>query len=317
MDFIRRFFGQVQPADCDAGELLAQPVGPDSLSLQLLLGDALDLDPAGIIASLRDYHPDMADARCELDGMTQPYAEVDELIPDATVAPGLIGLVGWGRHMIQMIGIAAPMPADVLWQSLQPAHIAPELKDRAAQHRCHLLLFYAGTESDRLEQYVALTALGAALAPFGCEFILNEVGRSAIPVGMVLRDPEQADEDMLGVIRSMPLSLLFCGAVKIEIEQEPGIWLRTFGSERLKLPDLAMHAASDEEARDVFYLLANLLAYLRETDHRFTVGSTLEVGKDRYLRVRAPQESEASFLSSETELLVIEPMHASDIREPS
>ena len=70
--------------------------------------------------------------------------------------------------------------------------------------------------------------------------MLNEAARSAFPAEALLA--EEPDQDALETLRAMPIPLLYGGFVKIEIEDEPGVWIRTFGNRHLNLPDLAFKA---------------------------------------------------------------------------
>ena len=173
------------------------------------------------------------------------------------------------------------------------------------------MLYYVGYELDPLEQYVALAAATGAVAYFGAAFVLNETARTAVPAP-VLHPHEEDAGDMLAALRGFPLPFLYCGFVKLEVEGEPGVWMRTYGCHRLGLPDFAFRAANHDLGSATFETFSNMLAYLRASGKQFAPGDTMQVGDDVYLRLRArdPQEW---YLESEGEMLVAERIPATEV----
>ena len=306
MSLIERFFGQPDSENPRPDELIANPAIESPVSLQLVFPDALDLDADALTQALRSYSPEMASARAELLETTEAPA-TDES------APGTIGLAGWGPHVVKLIGINGPLPAEVYDRCVQPAHFGPELKEEARGNRSHILLYYAGHETDALEQFVALAAVAAAVARFGALLVLNESAHTAIPTAALL--PTEDGEDMLPQLRTLPIPFLYGGFVKIEAADVPGVWMRTFGCHLLGLPDFAMHTEGHHRGQQTFELFGNLLSYLRNSGAHFADGHTMQVGDDLYLRVRAPSEDE-EFLENEGEMFVVETIQADQINRP-
>jgi hypothetical protein len=263
------------------------------LSLQLLFPGRLRLPPVVLERTLRGLHPSLAQARFEL--------ESHRGMLDATV-----GLVAWGRHRVRVVGFNAPMPAAVVEQCVTPAHYGAALKAQARTHASHALLFYVGEEKQLLEQYVALAVVAVALAAQGALVVLNESGHTSFPAQPLV--PGEG-EDMMELLRTMPLTALFVGFVKMELEGVPGVWMRTHGSYQLRLPDLAWHARGHEEGREVFERFSNLLDYVRASRARLAPGHTVELGEGLW-RLRAPRKDEP-FLQSPGELFVLERVESS------
>jgi hypothetical protein len=285
-----RFFGRNLPDASTAGPLVANPDIEDPLGLQLLFPEARAIDPARVARDLKSFDRSMRGARCELD---------DELNREST----LIGLAGWGEHVVRFLGFAAPMPAHVVEACVGPAHYAQELKARARAHRAHVFLSYAGRNSSPREQYVALAATAAALGSQGALVVLNEAGRTSLPIEFLSKIGTQGKA--LAMLRELPLPYLYCGFVKHEVEGERGIWMRTYGAPLLGLPDLAVHAAGHSEGQRYFDMFDSVFRYVLESGARLSRGHTMQIGTQDYLRVRAPKLSE-SFLTPDRELFVLE-----------
>lgn len=223
----------------------------------------------------------------------------------------MLGMVGWGKHVIQLVGFDVPYPANALEACVAPSHYPQELKQRARSHKAHVILYYAGWESSAFEQYVALAATAGVLAQLGAIVVLNESGHTSFPAA-ALSGSDSESGDIMELLRALPLSILYCGFVKLEVEGIPGVWMRTYGASLLKLPDFAAHAIGHEEGQRYFDIFENIFGYLRESGARLAAGHTMQVDEEEYLRFRAPSEEEG-FLQSDAPLLVVEVIGADEI----
>lgn len=268
-------------------------VGDDSrpgLSLQLLVEGSLQLQPARVQAALRAWHPSLREAAFTA-------------LPWEKETGAHLGLITWGGHRVQLAGFDTPMPPAALEQCVQPSHYGPELKSRARGHSAHLLLWYAGQESSPFEQYVALAAVAGALASLGAFVVLNSDAHTSAPTAPLC----PTDQDRLDFLRSLPLQLLFCGLVKLEVEGTHGVWMRSFGAHLLGLPDFARLAHGHDEGQFTFMVFERVWQYLRGSNARFEVGHTLQAGRGMAMRLRHAREEEY-FLQNPGELFVMEPM---------
>ena len=297
MSIFSRFFGGKDEDEGAGAPLVANPAVESPLSLQVLFADGLTLSSEAVTKALRSYHPSMAKARCEIE-------------PGLNQEGNVFGLAGWGKHVVKLVGFDLPMPAEAVEACVGPSHYGPELKQQARAHRGHLLLFYAGHEDDALEQYVALAAVAGALARLGALVVLNESARTSFPAQALSGSGGRGD--VLEMLRSLPLPVLYCGFVKYDVEGVEGVWMRTYGAHLLGLPDFAALAAGHHEGEKYFELFTNLLNYLRNSGATLGAGHTMQVGPETYLRARAPAEGEY-FLESEGELLVVEEIGADQI----
>jgi hypothetical protein len=301
-EMMDRFFGKGVPQL--GGPAVANPHLTDPPSFQLLFSTPLDLDPDTLTLALRDYHSELAGATAELLTLPAPATS-------SSSSPTIMGLIGWGRHAIKLVGSNSPLAAARVKSCVQTSHYHPELKEEAYRHIAHVILHYAGYEQDPLEQHVALAATAAALAQFGAFIVMNETARSSIPA-MVLQPHEEDEGDTLRAIRALPLPLIYAGFVLFEIEGESGVWMRTYGCHALRLPDLAFRAEGHHQASSILDLFSNMLAYLRSTAKSFAPGDTMGVGEGQFFRFRAFTTDEW-FLESAGELLVVEQIDPAEV----
>jgi hypothetical protein len=260
------------------------------LSLQLLFSRALRLNINTLTHTLQGLAPSLAQVHVELEALGSKELGAE------------VGTVRWERHAVQVVVFNKPMPAEVVERCVAPAHYGPELKAQARAHGAHALLYYRGAEEDALEQYVALGLVAVALASEEALVVLNESAYASFPLQPLVPEP---GEEVLELLRTLPLTALYVGFVKLEVAGSKGVWMRTYGGPRMGLPDLACHARSHEEGREIFELFSGLLEYLRSSRERFAEGHTAE-WEERQVRLRKPRSGE-EFLVEEGELFVLEP----------
>jgi hypothetical protein len=289
MSVYNRFFGK-RESDDRPDDLVAGPKKEDSPALQVLFDEAFTLDPAAVTRALRAYHPSMADARCEAAGELNGEGKV-------------FGLAGWGQHVIQLVGFDLPMPKEAVELCVAPSHYAQALKERARAHKGHLLLWYAGAEGSVVEQFVALAAFAGVLERCGAIVVLNESARTSLPVAVLAGKDDKGDR--MELLRGMPLPMLYCGFVKYNVPDDTHVWMRTYGADVLKLPDLAAYTGGHHEGQHYFDMFDSILRYMLDSGKRLAAGHTMQLGAKDYLRCRAPRTDEP-WLEGKGDLLVVE-----------
>ena len=289
MSLFSRFFGKKADDDTHVASLTANPAIQSPLSLQVLFEGTLSLTSESVTEALRAYTPSMSAAQCELD-------------VELSAEGKLFGILGWGKHVIKLVGFDLPMPADAVEACVAPAHYPQVVKAKVRAHTGHLLLFYAGYETKPLEQYVALATTSGALAKLGAIAVLNESAHTSLPTGVLA---EMGGKNALDVLRSLPLLYLYCGFVKYEVEGTDGVWMRSYGAHLLGLPDFAALAAGHHEGEKYFEVLGNILSYLQTSGAKLAAGHTMQIGPKEYFRVRQPSKEEY-FLESPGTLFVAE-----------
>lgn len=297
MSLISRFFGRNQSPDTAASALTANPAIEDPLSLQVVFSAPLALKADALTAALRAYHPDMRQARAEIE-------------PDM---PELLAMVGWGKHIVRLVGFNAPYPQESIEACVAPAHYPAEVKAQVRAHVSNVLLYYAGFEEDVLEQYVALAAVAGALTDFNAVAVLNEHAHTSLPAGVFTR--ESMGDESLDLLRSLPLTMLYCGFVKYEVEGTQGVWMRTYGGDAFGLPDFAALADGHHQGEQYSGMFTNIMAYLLDSGAELAAGHTMQIGETSYMKLREPAEAEY-FLHGPGTVLVAEIIDASQINQP-
>ena len=288
MGIFSRFFGKKTESKQMDNSIVPNPDIENAVSLSVVFSGALNINNDELLAKLKSINPIIKDIRYET-----PFGKLEE---------GMSILVSWGKHVIRIVGLNAPYPKAVLEACVTPASYSQEIKQQVYESDSHLLLYYVGYEQDVLEQYLALTRLAAGFEQFNALAVINEDAHTSLPVNFI--NSLASEKDGLTTLGEC-LPLLFCGFVKYEIENIKGIWMRTYGANKFGLPNFAALANSYEESEYYFDMFSNILNYLRQSQATMNPGDTMEMGDNRMMSLRAPQDDEY-FLKDQGDLLVVE-----------
>ncbi len=227
---------------------------------------------------------------------------VDYETPAGDLEQGVFALVSWGKHVVRLIGFNTPFPADVLETCVAPAHYSQDIKDQIRKNDSHIILYYKGNDEDVLEQYLALSRLAACFDEFNALAVINEDAHSSLPTN-VLSDLLSDENSAKSLCDCLPL--FFCGFVKYILEDAKGVWMRTYNADAFGMPDFAVLANNHDEGSYYFDMFGNILSYLRQSGATMNPGDTMEIGDNKMLSLRAPQEDEY-FLKDKGNVLVVE-----------
>ena len=288
MGLFSRLFGKKSESKQMDNSIVPNPDIDSAVSLSIVFKGVLNIDNDKLLTKLKSIDPTIKDIRYEI-----PFGQLEE---------GICILVSWGKHIIRIFGLNAPYPKDVLELCVTPASYSQEIKQQIYESDSHLLLYYVGYEQDVLEQYLALTHLAACFEQFNALAVINEDAHTSLPVNFINALASEND-GLTTLVACLPL--LFCGFVKYEIENIKGIWMRTYGANKFGLPNFAALANSYEESEYYFDMFSNILNYLRQSQATMNPGDTMEMGDNRMMSLRAPQDDEY-FLKDQGDLLVIE-----------
>ncbi len=297
MSILSRFFGDKEATN-EQG-LVANEELESKLSLQVVFSGGLDLNAAELQKQFRIYHKSLKNALIEID--------------DGCNRQGTpLGLIGWGDHVIKVVGFNQPMPAEVLEGSVTPSHYDEALKVQVRAHKSHLLLYYQGYDNNPINQYASMALIGGFLSSRGAIVVANESARTSLPASAL--NGNESSEDIVSLLQNFPLTALYCGFVKYEVEDVDGVWLRTYGCSLLGQPDLASLVEDHSGSEDVFDIFNNVLGYLIDSGAKFVAGNTMQVGEELFMKLRLAT-SEEYYLESEGELFVAEFISEAEINQ--
>ena len=288
MGIFSRFFAKKTESKQMDNSIVPNPDIENAISVSIVFSGALNINNDELLAKLKSIDPTIKDIRYET-----PFGQLEE---------GMCILVSWGKHVIRVFGLNAPYPKAVLETCVAPASYSQEIKQQVYESDSHLLLYYVGYEQNVLEQYLALTRLAVCFEQFNALAVINEDAHTSLPINFI--NELASEKDGLTSLGEC-LPLLFCGFVKYEIENIKGIWMRTYGANKFGLPNFAALANSYEESEYYFDMFSNILNYLRQSQATMNPGDTMEMGDNRMMSLRAPQDEEY-FLKDQGDLLVIE-----------
>lgn len=299
MSVLSRFFGRgkKQPTPQRSDDKPVSKEGQQGAALQVVFSGSLNVPAAALAQRLQQFDASTREAKCEF----QPGLD-------------LLGFVEWGGHGVRMFGVNAPFPKQHLEMCVAPAHYAQELKETIRRADSHVLLWYAGDgDTPMRTQYAVLAMIAEALADFGAVGTLNELGHTSLPSGFLKSAPS---DQIWGLLQSLPLTMLYCGFVKYEVEGTKGVWMRTYGAQKFGLPDFAVLAEGHHEGGHYSDLINNIWDYMLQSGAQMAAGHTMQIGEGNYLKLRDPTSQEY-FLHGPDKVLVASIIGSGEINRPS
>jgi len=267
------------------------------LNLQVLFPLPLWVAARELAGVLRELHPSLARVEVEI--------RTGDL--EHGLGLGQTARVQWDKHTVLMAFIHSPVPPEAMEWVEHLSEYDAALKAQAQSHAAHATLAYRGKETDPLEQYRALTAVAVGLTRLGAIVVTNVYARAFCPAQPLLPRP---GEDLLDLLRRLPLPMLFVGFLQFPVPKTPGLWIRTWGAPLMDMPDLAMHGHSHEDSKTAFHMFNQiLLAMCSGSKMRFKEGDMVQL-EERNWRLRKPRWRE-NFLEG-PRLFVLEPDTAPD-----
>ena len=267
------------------------------IRLEVLFSNNLDFDILKLVDRLSAYHYSLKDIKIEQEDRDR-Y------------------LIRWQNHVVKIVSARESFPSKELEMSISPAYYSEEIKQQGYDHNSYMLLSYMGKENNPLEQYLSLTLIAGFFGSFGAVVILNQNAHTSFPARVfdatTFGSSDEIRDDILGFIRELPLTYLFCGFVKYVWRDSDEIMFRTHGASLLGLPNFATFTKDHSYIEKVFQIYNNIFNYLLESKREFIVGDTMQVDENIYLKLRLPTEQESYFEDDET-LLIVEFITQNDI----
>lgn len=266
------------------------------MNLMLLFPNSPWIPARELAHVLAELHPSLA--MVQIEGRTHDLGH--------GLGVGQTARIQWGPHTVYMAVIQKPAPAESMRWAVDLSRYDAVLSTQVATHTAHATLAYKGEEKDPLEQYLALATIAAGLTRLGAVLVVNVGARSACPAQPLLPRP---GEDLLDVLRRMPLPLLFVGYHQLEFQDTPGVWIRTCGAPLMDMPDLAVHVRGHDESKPIFNMFHDIFMAMRGANIRFKEGDMVQLEELNW-RFRKPRSKER-FLES-PRMIVLEPDTAPD-----
>ena len=183
-----------------------------------------------------------------------------------------LGELRFANHHIQIAGLRAPLPSEVVDRTINISLWQPQIKAGMRQHQLHLSLIYRGESRDPLSRMIALYQTAHVLKNENLLGVVNEPAWTAHPTADFL-----SLQKIEGFRQEIPFILWF-GYVRIFVDKQR-YWLVTKGHHLFDVPDLASFVASAENEEALINQFINLFYYLYEQDVVVAPGDTLEIGE--------------------------------------
>lgn len=187
--------------------------------------------------------------------------------------PMVAGVARFAGHQVVLIAFNSPVREEVLARTVAVSPMPEEQRQGLLSHRAAIRVLYTEGVSDPIEQLMALYQVATALLSQGGLGILNERAALAQPLDLLLNYLPISPGD------TPPLPL-WVGVVTFGIEgvdeavdgEPPRYLMRTYGMERLALPELGIYVQDRSVADDVYSTLLNIALYIVEGGEKLQIG---------------------------------------------
>lgn len=265
MGFFDRIFGRKsRPARRWTAATNARLPSPGMI---VLLDGPPQVNAAGVINALSKIEP-----------LTVAPKWRDRLAEAATAGGVVYGTIEFDSHRIDVIGLDAPVPAQVVDRTLGASHWSGGGRAGMEAHVAHFVLNHAGGGANPLEKYIALYKVAVALGGANLAGVLIDAAWTCAPAAAVR---EFGKADFLKACREQMPPILFTGFVRFSDEEQT--WYASKGQDVFGVPDFVMPGGSDtpSEALDLFM---NIFLYVVGSARDLQAGHTMQIADEIFLR---------------------------------
>lgn len=257
--------------------------------ISLLVANSKEIhsSPERILDLLKNFHPDF------LNVIAAPKTAFSD-------DNGIFLEIKWKNQHVRILEINAPLPIEVTTSCISSAMYAETFKAQIEEHVSHFMLQSLSSESNALDQYVALTAIAVSLEPLGAIAIINGTANSSFPINPLVDATSGLDQ--MEYFRSLPLTLFFCGTTTFQFENADILWSRTYGAEEFSLPNLAIQHQLNQDFNSITFF-SEVLSYFFY-NQPLLAGMTMSYGEYSF-HFREPTTNENFLLQENENLLVI------------
>ena len=212
----------------------------------------------------------------------KPQVSIEKDFNDGGV---LLAEASFGNHLVEIIGIQAPVPKDVIERCILPSHWAADIKELMQSHRGNVVLCYAGSDPDPVEQYLALYKVAAGLRDDNVVGVLNEAAWSCHPAPII---EKLISPDLIQVCRDSPPLIFWTGFLIIETDE--GFWFFTKGYHLFGLRELVMFSEQPEGVQKVIEIFNELFYYFFFEKPEVQTGDVLGLNENQFFEFHEPAE---------------------------
>jgi hypothetical protein len=181
-----------------------------------------------------------------------------------------LGTARIGQHTLFIVGMAAPLHADVIDRTVMVSPWGAQIKAAMRQHRAHVSLVYAKGHADPVEQMIVLYSLASAFETENLLGVVNPQAWTAHPTADFL-----SPASLIQFRREIPFNL-WVGYVRFYTDDQ-SFWLVTKGHHIFDVPDLAYFVEPGQNPESIITMFINVFYYLFENDVFVTAGDSLEI----------------------------------------
>ncbi|HIA54602.1 MAG TPA: hypothetical protein EYN91_21370 [Candidatus Melainabacteria bacterium] len=217
------------------------------------------------------------------------------------------GIAATDAHKVKLNFCDKKLDEQELAQINAHLRLVPDASAAIKMHNAYIDLSVEPNPEKPLQAYHLLTFLACMIAVRGGLAIANINGFTSFSAQQLLQ--LFGDDDWLDAIANMPPLFLFSGPVVHEFDDNPALWMRSYGNHLLGIPDLGTFIPPEivqEYVPMTLQVFDNIMTYMIESGTQVEPGHTMETESVLIKVCEQQAKPDEFYFQSPTGLLRIE-----------
>ena len=214
----------------------------------------------------------------------------------------LLAEVNYDEHVIEVAGFPSPLPTEVMERTIYASAWSPDLKELLQSHLLNIVLSYAGSHPDPIEQYMALYKVAGIMLDESLLGVINEPSWTCHPAGVI---EQILDRQFLSICRQSPPLIYWTGFVRGQLGDE--YWALSKGNHLFGVPDFAYSLDYGTNAFEVNQIMHSIFDYIYFEKVSFEAGDAIRLDEDTFFLFEEPDEAHANVFATPGNVFIIRP----------
>lgn len=214
-----------------------------------------------------------------------------------------------GNEIFRLLEKNAPMSEEICNHTIEFTYAKKEELDAMRQHNYHIIAYYAGESTDQSKIYDSYAKLAYEFLDYNLLGMANFYSCKALTAFLIKKIFE---DDNAKELYSISALLIWRNFLKIPHNDK--VWFVTKGNNVYGIHEYAFYGTYEDE-ENVYYMFEDIFQYAYETKANMNAGDVIELGMDKYLKLREVYELEDALEGIGIGTLVIEKSTGSEINK--
>jgi len=220
----------------------------------------------------------------------------------------LLAEVNYDEHVIEIAGFPSPLPTQAMERTIFASPWSADLKELLQSHLLNIVLKYAGSHTDPIEQYISLYKVAGMMLDDGLLGIVNEPAWTCHPAYVI---EQILEPQFLSISRQSPPLVYWTGFVRGQLGDE--FWALSKGNYLFDVPDFAFQLDPHSDAFEINQTFHALFDYFYFEKPEVQSGDALQLEEDLFYLFEDPSPDYAEAFATPGKVYIIRTTTADDL----